>query len=86
VFTQGLLNSGKWQRRLWEHTIRDDADDSRHVDCSHCNPIRHGLVASPVAWPHSSLHRFIRQGILAADWGDADSNDGEFGKPRAMIS
>ena len=54
MFTQGLLNSGKWQRRLWEHTIRDDADDTRHV-----------------------------QGVLAADCGGADGNDGEFGEPRA---
>ena len=95
VFTQGLLNAGEalpsrdatgrilWQRRFWEHTIRDDADYSRHVDYIHYNPTRHGLVASPVDWPHSSLHRFIRQGVLAADWGGADGNDGEFGEPRA---
>jgi putative transposase len=33
-----------WQRRFWEHTIRDEDDFERHVDYIHFNPIKHGLV------------------------------------------
>ena len=81
AFTKALVRKGAslplrdgsgrvlWQRRYWEHTIRDDADHARHVDYIHHNPVKHGLVTNPVDWPHSSLHRYIRDGILAPDWG-----------------
>ena len=36
---------GIWQRRYWEHTIRDDDDFARHVDYIHINPVKHRLVA-----------------------------------------
>jgi putative transposase len=36
---------GIWQRRYWEHLIRDDADFARHVDYIHINPVKHGLVS-----------------------------------------
>ena len=58
-----------WQRRFWEHTIRDDKDMQAHVDYIHFNPVRHGLVSRVREWPHSSFHRFVRQGLLSADWG-----------------
>jgi putative transposase len=94
VFTQGVLCAGEalgrrdgtgrglWQRRFWEHTIRNDADFSRHVDYIHYNPAKHGLVASPSDWPYSSLHRFIRQGIVAPDWGGADVTADDRGEPK----
>ncbi len=69
-----------WQRRFWEHTIRDATDFSRHVDYIHYNPVKHGYVASPQEWPHSSLHRFVRDAILPPDWGMAVEGDG-FGEP-----
>jgi putative transposase len=53
-----------WQRRFWEHRIRDERDFARHVDY---NPVKHGYVQHPADWPHSSIHRYIRQGILIAD-------------------
>ena len=59
---------GIWQRRFWEHAIRDEADFARHVDYIHYNPIKHGLVARAVDWPHSSFHRFVAKGLLPADW------------------
>jgi putative transposase len=65
---------GIWQRRYWEHQVRDDADLGRHVDYIHINPVKHGYVATPTAWPHSSLHRYIRQGLLPRDWA-ADINE-----------
>ena len=59
---------GIWQRRFWEHTIRDEDDYARHVDYIHYNPVKHGYVKSPIDWPHSSIHRFVEQGILPASW------------------
>jgi putative transposase len=70
-----------WQRRFWEHTIRDDADYARHVDYIHYNPVKHGYVLSPTAWRHSSIHAFIRKGIIADDWGGHDSPDISAGEP-----
>ncbi len=58
-----------WQRRYWEHLIRDDNDYRRHVDYIHYNPVRHGLVASAADWPHGSFRRAVAQGLYPADWG-----------------
>lgn len=58
---------GIWQRRYWEHQIRDDEDRARHVDYIHYNPVKHGLVRRPGDWPHSSFHRFVRAQGLATD-------------------
>ena len=58
-----------WQRRFWEHTIRDDPDFERCANYIHFNPVKHGLASVPVAWPYSSLHRYVRAGILPSDWG-----------------
>ena len=72
---------GIWQRRYWEHTIRDDADLERHVDYIHYNPVKHGLVARVADWPHSSFHRYVEQGVLPVDWGgDAADWPGRFGE------
>jgi putative transposase len=62
-----------WQRRFWEHTIRNEHDFERHVDYIHFNPIKHGLVRRVGDWPHSSFHRYVRQGLLAEDWAGTDS-------------
>lgn len=72
-----------WQRRFWEHTIRDDEDLRRHVDYIHYNPVKHGLVSAVRDWPHSSFNRFVRQGLLDADWGGALATVPEsgFGEP-----
>ncbi|HSF94053.1 MAG TPA: transposase [Thermohalobaculum sp.] len=53
---------GVWQRRFWEHHIRDEEDYAAHVRYCHFNPVKHGLVERPVDWPHSSVHRDIRAG------------------------
>jgi putative transposase len=58
-----------WQRRFWEHQIRDEASFSQHVEYIHYNPVHHGLVKAPIDWEYSSIHRFINHGIYAADWG-----------------
>ena len=63
---------GIWQRRFWEHTIRDDQDYAAHVDYVHINPFKHRLVDHVHAWPYSSFHRFVAAGIYPRDWaGDS---------------
>jgi len=60
---------GIWQRRFLDHVIRDQEDLNRHVDYIHFNPVKHGHVARPVDWPYSSLHRYIKRGVLTTEWG-----------------
>jgi putative transposase len=72
---------GIWQRRYWEHVIRDAGDLARHVDYTHFNPVKHGLVSKVADWPHSSFHRYVARGELPADWGgDARDVPGTFGE------
>jgi len=59
---------GIWQRRFWEHTIRDERDYAAHVDYVHINPFKHGLVERAGDWPYSSFHRFVKDGIYPHDW------------------
>ena len=76
----GKRERGIWQRRFWEHLIRDDDDLARHVDYIHHNPVKHGYVRNAGAWPFSSFHHFVRRDWLPADWGCSDDFDGEFGE------
>ncbi|MGM0767052.1 MAG: REP-associated tyrosine transposase [Pseudomonadota bacterium] len=57
-----------WQKRFWEHTVRDEQDFARHVDYIHFNPVKHGYVSRAVDWPYSSFHRYVREGMLPVDW------------------
>ncbi len=59
---------GIWQRRFWEHTIRDDRDYAAHVDYVHINPSKHGLVQRVSDWPYSTFHRYVAAGIYPSDW------------------
>lgn len=60
---------GIWQRRFWEHLIRDERDFRNHVDYIHFNPVKHGLVTRAADWPYSSFHHSVARGDLDADWG-----------------
>ena len=60
---------GLWQRRFWEHAIRDPRDFEAHCDYVHYNPVKHGLCAVPRDWPWSSVHRFVARGLLPVHWG-----------------
>jgi putative transposase len=93
-FSSGLIDAGiglkrrpnadlaLWQRRFWEHTIRNESDFARHVDYVHFNPVKHALVPRVCDWPHSSFHRYVREGLLPHDWaGDVGENGGSFGEP-----
>jgi putative transposase len=72
---------GIWQRRYWEHAIRNDADLERHVDYIHLDPVKRGHVAKVSDWPHSSFHRYVAHGVLPEDWGgEVDAPIGNFGE------
>jgi putative transposase len=60
---------GVWQRRFWEHIIRDEPDFHRHLDYLHWNPVKHGYVKTPMDWPYSTIHRFVAQGHYPSNWG-----------------
>jgi putative transposase len=71
---------GIWQRRFWEHLIRDEADYTRHVEYCYINPVKHGLVTRVRDWPHSSLHRDVERGIVPLDWAGDAGREGQFGE------
>ena len=65
---QSKRERGIWQRRYWEHQINGDQDFEKHVDYIHYNPVKHGYTKQPIDWPFSSVHRYVRTGILPAHW------------------
>jgi len=59
-----------WQRRFWEHLIRDDEDYRIHMDYIHYNPVKHELVKQVKNWPYSTFHRYVKKGIYSENWGN----------------
>lgn len=94
LFTRSLVKRGVeisknkkgeyslWQRRFWEHTIRDENDLQRHVDYIHYNPVKHGWAARVKEWEYSSFHRYVKLGWINEDWGSdlPDESDLSFGE------
>jgi putative transposase len=64
---------GIWQRRYWEHLVRNEADLRAHVEYVHINPVKHGLVGRVADWPYSTFHRLVAQGVYPADWAGGDA-------------
>lgn len=64
-----------WQRRYWEHQIRNEADFERHMDYLHYNPVKHGLVKDVKDWPYSSFHRYLAAGAYGENWAMASPSD-----------
>lgn len=64
-----------WQQRFREHRIRDDADMEKHVDYLHFNPVKHGIVRQVCDWPHSTFHRYVREGMYSNDWAGSAGCD-----------
>ncbi len=58
-----------WQRRFWEHLIRDEKDFLKHVEYIHYNPVKHGYAIAPSDWHYSSFHKFVQDGIYNKNWG-----------------
>ena len=61
---------GIWQRRYWEHIIRDEADYRAHMDYIHYNPVKHGWASSVRDWPYSTFHRLVDLGTYPKDWAN----------------
>ena len=80
MVSQARNERGIWQRRFWEHLIRNDADYARHVEYCYFNPVKHGLVRRVQDWPHSSFHRDVRRGMFPRDWAGDMNASGEFGE------
>ena len=58
-----------WQRRYWDHVIRNEVDLAQHFDYIHYNPVKHGMVTKPEEWPHSSFLHWQQQGSYPERWG-----------------
>jgi putative transposase len=71
---------GIWQRRFWEHALRDDEDYARHMDYVHYNPVKHGHVAAVARWPYSTFHRWVQAGVYPIEWGGGCVTDVEAGE------
>jgi REP-associated tyrosine transposase len=77
----GKGERGIWQRRYWEHTLRDEDDFANHVDYIHINPVKHGHVTRVADWAFSSFHLMVRLGVYPEDWaGDVAEAGGKFGE------
>ena len=76
----GRGERGIWQRRFWEHLIRNERDYARHVEYCYINPVKHALVGRVQDWPYSSFHRDVRAGIFPLDWAGEIEVIGEFGE------
>jgi len=70
-----------WQKRFWDHIIRDQNDLNRHIDYIHYNPVKHGLVDSPSNWKYSSIHAYYEEGFYDKAWGKREMEyAGDFGE------
>jgi putative transposase len=67
---------GIWQRRYWEHMVRDEDDLKRCVDYVHWNPKKHGYATSVCDWAWSSFHRYVQVGEYDRQWGAEDPTPG----------
>ncbi|MCW3784263.1 REP-associated tyrosine transposase [Defluviimonas salinarum] len=76
---EALCEKGIWQRRYWEHHIRDEADYVAHVRYCWINPVKYGFVGKPTDWPYSSIHRDIKRGLVAPE-GSGMVPEGDFGE------
>jgi len=71
---------GIWQRRYWEHLIRDEKDFAAHMDYVHVNPVKHGLVKRVAEWPYSTFHRLVEEGVYPLDWAGSVDETKAYGE------
>jgi putative transposase len=70
-----------WQRRYWEHTLRDQDDFSRHLDYVHFSPVTHGYAPRVQDWPYYLFRRWVGLGAYPEDWaGDHSTESRAFGE------
>lgn len=70
--TQRIYSQTIWQKRFWDHIIRDENDFNAHIEYIHYNPVKHGFVKNPLIWEHSSFGEFINDGLYEKDWGKSE--------------
>lgn len=72
-----------WQRRFWEHAIRNEIDFIQHMNYVHFNPVKHGLVQQVIDWQYSTFHRYVKQEIYPQNWGGLNNIENHllFGEP-----
>jgi len=58
-----------WQRRFWEHCIRDNEDMNKHIDYIHYNPVKHRYVKKPFDWEWTSFHKYLKINKYSPEWG-----------------
>ncbi len=63
-----------WQRRFWEHQVRDDDEYRVYMDYIHYNPVKHGYVKRVLDWPYSTFHRYVKAGVYPEYWGGGIDN------------
>lgn len=63
---------GIFQRRYWEHTIKDEEELNNQINYIHYNPVKHDLVNQVKDWQYSSFHKFVKQGLYENDWGSIE--------------
>lgn len=61
-----------WQRRFWEHKIKDERDFQVHCDYIHYNPVKHGFANTPMNWEYSTFHSYMDEGIYSKEWGSKE--------------
>ncbi|MDO9225946.1 MAG: transposase [Pseudomonadota bacterium] len=66
---------GIWQRRFWEHAIRDEDDYARHLDYVHINPVKHGWAKTVREWPYSTFQHWVEAGVYQPDWAGGGEDD-----------
>jgi putative transposase len=71
---------GIWQRRFWEHAIRDDEDYAAHIDYCHINAVKHGYVKRVADWPYSTFRRDVERGVCPVNWAGGSEADLEAGE------
>jgi len=69
---------GIWQRRYWEHLVRDEADFRAHMDYIHINPLKHGLVKQVSEWSYSTFRQLVEKGVHPADWAGGEEDKLEY--------
>jgi len=78
----GVSTLRVWQNRYWDHVIRNEEDLRNHIEYTHYNPVKHGLVRAPLEYKHSSFLSFVENGVYDSDWGSLDEFrfEGDFGE------
>ncbi|MDH5631240.1 MAG: transposase [Gammaproteobacteria bacterium] len=71
---------GIWQRRYWEHLIRDETDYINHVNYIHYNPVKHGYVTNAIDWKYSTIHRYVDCNLLPKNWAENIDDKIEYGE------